>query len=72
MYFVLILFLQLMCELNFFFSETEKAIFEAILEGKLDLQRPPWPSISASAKDLIKQMLTINPTKRITAAAALG
>ena len=73
MYFVLILFLQLMCELKFFFfSETEKAIFEAILEGKLDLQRPPWPSISASAKDLIKQMLTINPTKRITAAAALG
>ena len=71
MYFVLILFLQLMCELNFF-SETEKAIFEAILEGKLDLQSPPWPSISASAKDLIKQMLTMNHTKRITAADALG
>ena len=71
MYFVLILFLQLMCELKFF-SETEKAIFEAILEGKLDLQSPPWPSISASAKDLIKQMLTMNPTKRITAADALG
>ena len=32
----------------------------------------PWPSISASAKDLIKQMLTMNPTKRITAADALG
>ena len=40
MYFVLILFLQLMCELNFF-AETEKAIFEAILEGKLDLQSSP-------------------------------
>ncbi|XP_030950809.1 calcium-dependent protein kinase 29-like isoform X3 [Quercus lobata] len=54
-----------------FWGETEKAIFEAILEGKLDLQSPPWPSISASAKDLIKQMLTMNPTKRITAADAL-
>ncbi|KAK4600079.1 hypothetical protein RGQ29_009944 [Quercus rubra] len=55
-----------------FWGETEKAIFKAISEGKLDLQSSPWPSISASAKDLIKQMLTMNPTKRITAADALG
>ncbi|XP_065636927.1 calcium-dependent protein kinase 29 isoform X2 [Quercus suber] len=55
-----------------FWGETEKTIFEAILEGKLDLQSSPWPSISAGAKDLIKQMLDRNPTKRITAADALG
>ncbi|KAH7523470.1 calcium-dependent protein kinase 29 isoform X2 [Ziziphus jujuba] len=54
-----------------FWAETEKGIFEAILEGKLDLQSPPWPSISASAKDLVKKMLTMNPQKRITAADAL-
>lgn len=55
-----------------YYVETEKGIFEAILEGKLDLQSPPWPSISASAKDLIRKMLNMNPQKRITASEALG
>ncbi|KAI3516966.1 hypothetical protein L1887_16158 [Cichorium endivia] len=39
--------------------------------GKLDLQAPPWPSISDGAKDLISKMLTIDPKKRITAYQAL-
>jgi len=42
------------------------------LEGKLDLESAPWPSISAAAKDLIRKMLTRDPKKRITAAEALG
>ncbi|GAV75499.1 efhand domain-containing protein/Pkinase domain-containing protein/PseudoU_synth_2 domain-containing protein/EF_hand_5 domain-containing protein [Cephalotus follicularis] len=54
-----------------FWGETEKAIFEEVLKGKLDLQSSPWPSISASAKDLIKKMLNMDPKKRITAAEAL-
>ncbi|KAI9201295.1 hypothetical protein LWI28_021220 [Acer negundo] len=54
-----------------FWAETEKGIFEAVLEGNLDLQSSPWPSISASAKDLIKKMLTRDPKRRITAAGAL-
>lgn len=52
--------------------ETEKGIFQAILEGKLDLESAPWPSISASAKDLIRKMLSYDPKKRITASDALG
>ncbi|KAB1203614.1 Calcium-dependent protein kinase 29 [Morella rubra] len=55
-----------------FWAETEKGIFNAILEGNLDLQSSPWPSISTVAKDLIKKMLTVDPKKRITAADALG
>lgn len=55
-----------------FWAETDKGIFEAILEGQLDLQSSPWPSISTSAKDLIKKMLAKDPKKRITAAEALG
>ncbi|KAJ4700600.1 putative Calcium-dependent protein kinase [Melia azedarach] len=54
-----------------FWDETEKGIFEAILEGNLDLQSSPWPSISTSAKDLIRRMLTKDPKQRITAAQAL-
>ncbi|PON93955.1 GPCR kinase [Trema orientale] len=54
-----------------FWGETEKTIFEAILDCKLDLKSPPWPSISASAKDLIARMLKMDPRKRITAAEAL-
>ncbi|KAJ0669660.1 putative protein kinase CAMK-CDPK family [Helianthus annuus] len=52
-------------------SENERGIFAKILEGSLDLQSPPWPSISPSAKDLISKMLTKNPKKRITPDKAL-
>lgn len=55
-----------------FALESEKGIFEAILRGNLDLKRSPWPSISDSAKDLIKKMLTRDPKRRITAFQALG
>lgn len=41
------------------------------MQGKLDLQSSPWPSISDSAKDLIKKMLTRDANKRITAAEVL-
>ncbi|KAJ9553881.1 hypothetical protein OSB04_017926 [Centaurea solstitialis] len=54
-----------------FWAENEKGIFEEILNGHLDLQSPPWPSISAGAKDLISRMLTKNPKNRITADKAL-
>ncbi|KAK6939000.1 EF-hand domain [Dillenia turbinata] len=54
-----------------FCAETDKGIFEQILHGHLDLQSQPWPSISASAKDLIRKMLTKDPKKRITAAQVL-
>ncbi|KAI4336738.1 hypothetical protein L6164_015228 [Bauhinia variegata] len=61
----------LLCGLPPFWGETEKGIFEAILEGNYDFQSQPWPSISAAAKDLIRKMLTYDPKKRITAAEAL-
>ena len=52
--------------------ENEQGIFDAILAGNFDLEGKPWPSISNSAKDLIRKMLTYEPKKRITAAEALG
>ncbi|CAL0301163.1 unnamed protein product [Lupinus luteus] len=54
-----------------FWAETEKGIFNAILEGELDFESQPWPSISNSAKDLVRKMLTQDPKKRITSAEVL-
>lgn len=55
-----------------FWAETERGIFDAILEGVIDFESEPWPSISNSAKDLVKKMLTQDPKKRITSAQVLG
>ncbi|KAK4439794.1 Calcium-dependent protein kinase [Sesamum alatum] len=54
-----------------FWAETERGIFDAVLRGHVDFESEPWPSISASAKDLVSRMLTQDPKKRITAAEVL-
>ncbi|CAL2259006.1 unnamed protein product [Prunus armeniaca] len=66
-----ILFVVKMTKYATWSYKTEKGIFEAIMQGKLDLQSSPWPSISDSAKDVIKKMLTRDAKKRITAAEVL-
>ncbi|XP_030542928.1 calcium-dependent protein kinase 2-like [Rhodamnia argentea] len=54
-----------------FWAETEKGIFDAILQGEIDFESDPWPTISRSAKDLVKRMLMKDPKKRITSAQVL-
>ncbi|XP_031253709.1 calcium-dependent protein kinase 21-like [Pistacia vera] len=54
-----------------FWAETEKGIFDVILKGEIDFVSEPWPSISDSAKDLVRKMLTQDPRKRITSAQVL-
>lgn len=54
-----------------FWAETERGIFDAVLRGHIDFDSQPWPSISSSAKDLVRRMLTQDPKKRITAAQVL-
>ncbi|KAK9209711.1 hypothetical protein WN944_002079 [Citrus x changshan-huyou] len=54
-----------------FWAETEKGIFDEILQGNIDFESSPWPTISSSAKDLVRRMLTLDPKKRITAAEVL-
>ncbi|KAL1542871.1 Calcium-dependent protein kinase 29 [Salvia divinorum] len=61
----------LVCGFPPFWAETGKGLFGEILKGHLDMETPPWPSISSGAKDLITKMLTINPKRRISAAEAL-
>lgn len=48
-------------------SESEQGIFEQVLKGELDFVSEPWPSISESAKDLVRKMLIRDPKKRLTA-----
>ncbi|KAG5628627.1 hypothetical protein H5410_000344 [Solanum commersonii] len=50
-----------------FWEETEQGIFEQVLKGELDFVSEPWPSISESAKDLVRKMLVRDPKKRLTA-----
>ncbi|XP_059624175.1 calcium-dependent protein kinase 2-like [Cornus florida] len=54
-----------------FWAETEKGIFDAIRKDDIDFESQPWPSISDSAKDLVRNMLTRDPRKRITSAQVL-
>jgi len=57
----------LLCGVPPFWAESESGIFRQILRGKLDVESEPWPSISDSAKDLVRKMLIRDPTKRLTA-----
>ncbi|KAM0827038.1 hypothetical protein ACQ4PT_068455 [Festuca glaucescens] len=54
-----------------FWDESEQGIFEQVLKGDLDFSSEPWPSISKSAKDLVRKMLNRDPGKRLTAHEAL-
>nr|CAB3492948.1 unnamed protein product [Digitaria exilis] len=54
-----------------FWDESEQGIFEQVLKGDLDFSSEPWPSISESAKDLVRKMLIRDPKKRLTAHEAL-
>ncbi|XP_047954268.1 calcium-dependent protein kinase 2-like [Salvia hispanica] len=54
-----------------FWGDNERAIFDSVLRGNVDFETKPWPSISESAKDLVRKMLTMDPKKRITAAQVL-
>lgn len=54
-----------------YLSESEQGIFEQVLKGELDFVSEPWPSISESAKDLVRRMLVRDPKKRLTAPEVL-
>lgn len=54
-----------------FWAETDQGIFEQVLKGHLDFHSDPWPEISESAKDLIRNMLRPRASERYTAYAVL-
>lgn len=56
----------LLCGLPPFWGDNDTAIFKMILQGDIDFDTQPWPKISEDAKDLIRKLLTVDPSKRIS------
>ncbi|XP_039072008.1 calcium-dependent protein kinase 24-like [Hibiscus syriacus] len=46
--------------------DNEEGIAHAIIRGKIDFERDPWPKVSEETKDLVKRMLDHDPRTRIT------
>lgn len=54
-----------------FWDEDQHRLYSQIKAGAYDYPSPEWDTVTPEAKNLINQMLTVNPYKRITAAEAL-
>jgi calcium-dependent protein kinase len=53
-------------------AETEQGVAQAILRGNINFKREPWPHVSDSAKDFVRQMLQPDHKIRLTAKQVLG
>ncbi|CRL07177.1 CLUMA_CG020164, isoform B [Clunio marinus] len=54
-----------------FWDEDQHRLYAQIKAGTYDYPSPEWDTVTPEAKNLINQMLTVNPYKRITASEAL-
>ncbi|XP_067101601.1 calcium/calmodulin-dependent protein kinase (CaM kinase) II gamma 1 isoform X1 [Osmerus mordax] len=54
-----------------FWDEDQHKLYQQIKAGAYDFPSPEWDTVTPEAKNLINQMLTINPAKRITSEQAL-
>jgi calcium/calmodulin-dependent protein kinase I len=61
----------LLCGYPPFHHENQTILFRLIKRGKFEFDSPYWDNVSEGAKDLIRRMLVIDPTKRIKAPAIM-
>ncbi|KAI3933810.1 hypothetical protein MKW92_020450 [Papaver armeniacum] len=61
----------LLCGMPPFWGKTKSRIFDAVRAADLRFPSEHWDHVSASAKDLITQMLCTDPAKRLTATQVL-
>ena len=47
-------------------AENKNKIFDKIVEGKWDFNLPAFRKVSSECKDLIKRLLCVEPSERIT------
>lgn len=55
-----------------FYGETEKELVKDNKECKVDYPESDWKTVSIEGQDLVEKMLQRDPTRRITAIAALS
>ncbi|GFQ03533.1 calcium-dependent protein kinase 14 [Phtheirospermum japonicum] len=48
-------------------KKTEQGVAQAIIRSVIDFKRDSWPKVSDGAKDLVKKMLDLDPSRRLTA-----
>ena len=51
--------------------QNDALLFEKIRKGEYSMDDPIWQTISAEAKDLCRQLMNVDPVKRMTAENAL-
>jgi len=61
----------LLCGFPPFYADNDAQLFEKIKKGEYEFLRPYWDPISDSAKDFIRQMLQVDPKKRVTCQQAM-
>lgn len=61
----------LLCGYEPFYAEKEAEMFKKILKADYSFDSPWWDDVSDNAKDLVRKLLVLDPTKRLTATAAL-
>jgi len=55
-----------------FIEQNQRELFRKIRKGQYEFHEEYWGSVSADAKDLISSLLTVKPSKRLTAQDALN
>ncbi|GAW80720.1 calcium-dependent protein kinase 3 [Plasmodium gonderi] len=66
-----VLFYILLCGYPPFYGESDHEILSMVKSGKFNFKGKEWNHVTEEAKDLIKQCLTMDPHKRISASEAL-
>jgi len=61
----------LLCGFAPFHADTNPKLFEKIMAGRYTFLSPYWDKISDSAKDLIRNMLVVDPKQRFTSTQVL-
>jgi len=61
----------LLCGYPPFYATSQPALFEKIIKANYDFPPAEWDFISDTAKDFVKNLLVLNPQKRLTAEECL-
>ncbi len=56
-----------LCGFPPFYGENDPQLYDMIKRGSFDMPDPFWTNISKSAKDLVTQLLQVEPAHRLTA-----